>query len=379
MSKILITGASGLVGAAVVAELLAETTCELVVIARGRGNRSALDRVLHAVHEQWEFDGRDQAFITVSNRIRVVEGDVADFVPDAAARQELAEVGILFHCAADVNLGKDPYGHTYLNNTNATRQMLALARSLPQLASFQLVSTAYVAGHQRGLVLEDRLYDAPVNNAYEKSKRHCETMVRESGLPFTIYRPSIVVGRLSDGTIRKPIGFYLIPEFFGKMKKHLCAKRGLPPDAALTMPFRLQASPSDQIYFVPIDYVQKTIATLLLRPSVGKTYHVTGQAPVSVQDIAVVTNALLQVSGIEVMAEVPNPTRDEKLVQRLLSDLLPYFSSEARFDVSNVVAELGAESLAWPFGAAGLNSIIGGYFRSAFPAFKIAPLRPVGR
>jgi nucleoside-diphosphate-sugar epimerase len=378
MRRLLVTGVTGLVGGAVATQLLAETDWEIVVLARGRGNSSARDRVLFALQEQWGFDGATVDFARVSGRIHVIEGDVADIVPDEDLRRQLRDIRTVFHCAADVNLGKDPFGHTYLNNTNGTRRMLELARVLPSIENFQLVSTAYVAGRQGGVILEDRTYEAPVNNSYEKSKRHCEQMVREAGLPFAIYRPSIVVGRLSDGTIRKPLAFYRILEFVGKLKKHFCAKRGMAPDSPMVMPFRLQAVPTDKIYFVPIDYVQRTIATLVQRPAADKTYHVTGRAPVATEHIATVTNALLNVSGIEVMAKVLRPSRDEKLVQRFLADLLPYFSSEAHFDVTNVAAELGDASLDWDFGIEGLTTIVGSYFRSAFPALKVT-LPPAGR
>jgi nucleoside-diphosphate-sugar epimerase len=350
---------------------LADTDIEIAVLARGRGNIGARDRVLHALQEQWEFDQSKKPFSAVAGRVRVIDADVADFILDEDVRRDLRDIRTVFHCAADVNLGKDPYGHTYLNNTNATRRMLDLALELPRLETFQLVSTAYVAGRQGGLILEDQVYDAPTNNSYEKSKRHCEQLVREAGIPYTIYRPSIVVGRLSDGTIRKHLAFYRILEFFGKLKKHICAKRGLPPNAAMNMPFRLLAPPTDKIYFVPIDYVQKTIAALLPQPATGKTYHVTGRSPVSTEHIATVTNGLLNVSGIEVLGKVLRPTRDEKLVQRFLADLLPYFSSEAQFDVSNVAAALGDEPLAWQFGIAELTTIIGSYFKSAFPGLKV--------
>jgi nucleoside-diphosphate-sugar epimerase len=371
MQRLLLTGATGLVGGAVATKVLADTDWEIAVLARGRGNTGARERVMHALQEQWEFDRAEMAFAAVSGRVRVIDADVADVVLDEDVRRELRDIRTVFHCAADVNLGKDPYGHTYLNNTNATRRMLALARQLPRLESFQLVSTAYVAGRQGGLILEDQVCDGPVNNAYEKSKRHCEQMVREAELPFAIYRPSIVVGRLSDGTIRKPLAFYRILEFFGKLKKHICAKRGLSPHAAMAMPFRLLAPPTDKIYFVPIDYVQRTITALLQLPATGKTYHVTGRSPVSTEHIATVTNGLLNVSGIEVLGRVLRPTRDEKLVQRFLADLLPYFSSEAQFDVANVAAALGEEPLDWQFGIAELTTIIGAYFKSAFPALKV--------
>ena len=101
-----------------------------------------------------------------------------------------------------------------------TRNALALAHLL-KVKALHYVSTAYVAGTVVGRVMEGALPATGFNNSYEKSKFEAEKLVRECGIPYTIYRPSIIVGRLSDGLIRKPLAFYRIMEFLGKFKKTL--------------------------------------------------------------------------------------------------------------------------------------------------------------
>ena len=66
MQTLLVTGATGLVGGAVATKVLADTDWELAVLARGRGNIGARERVMHALQEQWAFDQADVAFSTVA-------------------------------------------------------------------------------------------------------------------------------------------------------------------------------------------------------------------------------------------------------------------------------------------------------------------------
>lgn len=372
MSNLLITGAAGLVGTAVASSLL-RAGAHLTLMCRGRGNTDARTRMSHAIREQLELDDALEAAELFDSAVEVIDADLADLDFDGQMMSRLANVDTVLHCAADVNLGKDPYGHTYINNCKATKSALELSSRLPRLEAFHFVSTAYVAGTHVGMAMEDTLIETTFNNAYEKSKHHSEAVVRASGLPFTIYRPSIIVGRLSDGKIRKPLAFYRIMEFMGTIKRHRCAKMGVPPSTRISMPFRFETKRSDNIYFTPIDYVQKTIVDLLPRKAEGRTYHLTGRAPVSICDIIDITGEAIGIDGIDVLDHVPTPTIEEKLVRKFVGDLLPYFSSETIFDITNVIDALGPESVSWTIGRSGLMTLIGGYYRSAFPSFRVKP------
>ena len=204
MTNILVTGITGLVGSSFVADLLKrDKTLKVTAIVRRQAKKNALKRVLEIVEEQYNFDDDSGYAEHALERIKVIEGDITKpgFLDDIAP---FTGVDTIFHCAADVNLGKDPEGKTYRINYGGTTSVLELAKKL-NVKAFHYVSTAYVSGKTTGLVKEDELSASDFNNPYEKSKFESETLVRASGIPFTIYRPSIIVGRLADGKIRKPL------------------------------------------------------------------------------------------------------------------------------------------------------------------------------
>jgi len=366
MMNVLVTGITGLVGSAFVSRLLTlDKDVKVTALARRQANKNAAKRVLETIKDQYIFDGDSGYAEHALERIEVIEGDITD--PDALKQnQRLEQVNVVFHCAADVNLGKDLDGKTYNINYNGTKHLLDFACKL-NVKSFHYVSTAYVVGKSKGLAPEDGLMATEFNNSYEKSKFEAEKLVRSSGLPFAIYRPSIVVGRTSDGKIRKPLAFYRILEYMAKLKTHTCSKMMLDPADWLDMPLRLQAYPSDKVYFVPIDFVQQAITQIFLHcPAEGRTYHITGNSPVSTKMIEDVVSSVLKLNGVTVQEKVTDLTMDEKLVHRLIGDLLPYFSSQAVFDQTNVSAALGPEALEWDLNMDMLTVLIKSFYKYSF-------------
>ncbi len=367
MTKIFLTGITGLVGSAFAVALLRERgDMSLVCLVRPGGGQSAEDRVGSIIREQAEFDGCPEAAEMVLKRISVVPGDVTDMDAAAlAADPRLAGVEVIFHCAADVNLGKDPTGRTFHINYGGTQNMLALAQKL-RVKAFHYVSTAYTAGRNTGVAYETAHPDAGFNNPYEESKYKAEMLVRASGIPFTIYRPAIITGRRSDGRIRRPLAFYRIVEFIGKIKKHRCAKMKLNPLDMIDLDLHFYATPADRVFFVPIDFVCEAITALFQKPVENKTYHVTGDSPVSTLAIKDAVCAVLRVANIQITAAGSAINMDEKLMSRYLGDLLPYFSNDIIFDQSNIRAALGDKALDWKADGDSLCAMIEAYFIDFF-------------
>ena len=52
------------------------------------------------------------------------------------------------------------------------------------------------------------------NNAYESDKYNAERVLVESGIPYAIFRPSVLVGNSETGVIRNFSGYYSIVEVF---------------------------------------------------------------------------------------------------------------------------------------------------------------------
>ena len=368
MTKLFLTGVTGLVGSSLATAVLStRPDYRIVTLARRNAVTTARERIERVIREQCDFDGIPGAANDILSRIDVIEGDLLTTSAEELAAHEYARgVSIVFHCAADVNLGKDPEKKTYNINYKGTLKMLDLAHLL-QVQAFHYVSTAYVAGKCVGIAREDTLLNSGFNNSYENSKFDSETKVRNSGLNFTIYRPSIIVGRLSDGRVRRPLAFYRILEFMAKLKKHHCAKHKLNPTDWMEMDLRFETYPSETVYFVPIDYVQRAIFALFFKPVGNKTYHITGNSPVSVNDIARNISNTLKIRGLKVLEKVEDPTADEKLVTRFLGDLLPYYSSRIIFDQTNIREALGEEFIAWRFDDEHLGIIMREFLRSFFP------------
>ena len=110
---------------------------------------------------------------------------------------------MIVHCAASVSFDLS-LEQARAINVEGTRRMLELAgraQELGVLERYAQVSTAYVAGTHAGRFSEcDLDVGQSFHNSYEQSKFESEQLVRSRpGLPFTILRPSIVVGDRHSG------------------------------------------------------------------------------------------------------------------------------------------------------------------------------------
>jgi len=182
---ILITGANGCVGRAVVEHLLAERApADLILL-------------LHRDGKKFPFEWRDLP-------VQMIEGDIA--VPelglsDGEATLLRRQVNVVVHGAADTRLTAS-YEMLERTNVTGTERVLTFARGCRRLEKFVHLSTTCVAGKRTGVIPE-----APLSartgfvNGYERTKWEAERRVLEAGLPAQIVRLSTVVGSERDGRI----------------------------------------------------------------------------------------------------------------------------------------------------------------------------------
>ena len=138
--RILLTGLTGLVGSSVVVALArARRDCSFVCLVRGAGGLSAEQRAQAVIRDECAFEGCPEICDEVLGRVTAVEGDVTSIdVEQLAANPLLKGVQKVLHCAADVNLGKDPTGRVFTVNYEGTRRMVELARRLGAFVDFGL-------------------------------------------------------------------------------------------------------------------------------------------------------------------------------------------------------------------------------------------------
>ncbi|MBS1453290.1 MAG: NAD-dependent epimerase/dehydratase family protein, partial [Lentisphaeria bacterium] len=132
MKKIFLTGITGLVGSAFVVALLRERQdCEFVCLARKSAVKSARQRTEEIIRDECKFDGCPELADRILSKVSVIEGDVVDLDPVEMAKNPLLEgVNVVFHCAADVNLGQDPTGRTFRINYQGSKNIVELAKLL---------------------------------------------------------------------------------------------------------------------------------------------------------------------------------------------------------------------------------------------------------
>ena len=198
---ILLTGATGFVGMAVLARLLERTDRDILVLVRA-ASRSQADARLNAVLGS-VFDAPDRH----RPRVRAIWGDLtAPGLGLGADREWIGEeVREIVHGAASVAFDLS-LAESRSINLEGTRRVLDLAEACAArgggLRRITYVSTAYVAGKRHGLAREAELdVGQGFRNAYEQSKHEAERLVwsRREHLPVTIVRPSIVVGERGTG------------------------------------------------------------------------------------------------------------------------------------------------------------------------------------
>jgi thioester reductase-like protein len=258
---VLLTGATGFVGMELLARYLERTDRRVVAIVRAGDDAAARERI-DAVLANLLGDRAGR----YAERVCAVAGELtAPRLGLSNPRWErlAGETTTIVHGAASVSFALSLEDARAVN-LEGTRRMLELAargRDLGVLERYNHISTAYVAGTHAGRFFERDLdVGQGFHNSYEQSKFEAEQLVRSwHDLPFTILRPSIVVGdRHSGWTSAFNVLYWPLRAL----------ARGIFPAVPGTA-----SSPVD---VVSIDYVADAIHELCERPGEsGQTYHLT--------------------------------------------------------------------------------------------------------
>jgi nucleoside-diphosphate-sugar epimerase len=211
------------------------------------------------------------------DNFRIVEGDITQ--PDlglSPAELETArhETTMLFHLAAIYDLVV-ARGLAMRVNVEGTRNVNRFARELKNLRRYHYVSTCYVAGLRRGVILETELrHEAGFRNYYEETKYLAELEVDalKSELPVTIHRPSVVCGDSRTGETAKYDGIYPLVHYLRRQPRLL----------SLFNVGNRQVS----LNLVPVDFVVEAMAQLAEdERAVGATVQLADPDPITTYDL----------------------------------------------------------------------------------------------
>jgi HAD superfamily hydrolase (TIGR01490 family) len=163
--RMLITGATGFVGEALLERVLHDLPqTRVVLLVRPRGGVSAQERVANlmrgaAFGRLRDRDGEDAVTALIGERIEVISGDLDEIPPLPA------DIDLVVHCAGEVSFDP-PIDEGFATNLNGTLNLLAAIDASGARPHYLHVSTAYVAGRQQGHIREGRL-DHDVDWKYE--------------------------------------------------------------------------------------------------------------------------------------------------------------------------------------------------------------------
>jgi thioester reductase-like protein len=330
---VLLTGATGFVGMELLARYLERGRRHVYAIVRASSDDAARERINRVLANL--FEARAARF---APRVHAVAGEMTaprlGLAKDRFA--ELAErVDTIVHSAASVSFAL-PLDDARAINLDGTRNMLEfaeLARERGGLERYGHISTAYVAGTHDGRFSEcDLDVGQEFRNSYERSKFEAEQLVRSrQGLPFTIMRPSIVVGdRRSGWTAAFNVLYWPLRAF----------ARGL-----FTAVPGVPTAPVD---VVSIDYVSDAIHELCESSGgIGETYHLTAGINAStIQEIANAASRYFDkplprvLSPLEFDALQGDGADRERSALEGSSVYFPYFSVGTVFDDAATRARL---------------------------------------
>ncbi|MBD0421169.1 thioester reductase domain-containing protein, partial [Streptomyces sp. TRM S81-3] len=256
--EILLTGATGFLGAFLLRDLMRTTTARVHCLVRGEDDAAALERLRDNARWYRVWDDIDP------ERIVVVRGDLAEprLGLTEEAFDELARtVDVVYHNGARVHW-LQPYETLKAANVGGTEEVLRLAarhRTVP----VHYVSTVGVFNGVRepGVPLKVTDPTGPAErlaSGYLRSKWVAEQVIelaRERGLPVSVYRVDVISGDQVNGACQTR-------DFVWLTLKGLVQARSVPKGT------------EGRFHLLPVDYVSAAITGIAGRPeTAGGTYH----------------------------------------------------------------------------------------------------------
>jgi amino acid adenylation domain-containing protein/thioester reductase-like protein len=271
---ILVTGASGFLGGAVLGELLGGTDCTVVCLVRGPETVER-DRVMDSLHR----NGNGDMLAEACSRCRMIVGDVSQphLGMGSSRWAELAEeVDVVFHLAADICLFK-PYYNLKATNVDGVRHILEFCRVGPR-KRLHLASTLSVfvdADPGVAVCLEDDLRQdvTQVHGGYAQSKWVAEQLVIKArintDLAASIYRFGLLTANTVTG--HAPRNDWLTM-FLGNVGSENASAD--------------EQNRSRLVFDVtPVNHAARVMVWLALHAP-DNIYHIAGERPVSLSDLA---------------------------------------------------------------------------------------------
>lgn len=268
--NILLTGATGFLGAFLLDELLRSTTANIYCLVRCSSLKVGTQK-LQLNLERYALTAAAQ-----NPRVITLQGDLAELLfglTEPEFRRLAGQIDLIYHNGAYVNLVY-PYAAMRDINVLGTQEILRLASQV-KVKPVHFVSTLDVfqsAYHNQLTELaEDDQFPANEfpGSGYAQTKWVAEKLVKaahERGIPTCIHRPGMIIGHSQTG-------YSNTEDTIGRLIKGLIQLRLAP---TLDLPMHL----------TPVDYVSQAIVQLGSQPQEwGKAFHYSNPQSLSLAEL----------------------------------------------------------------------------------------------
>jgi thioester reductase-like protein len=333
---VLLTGATGFLGAFLLAEILAQTQATVLCLVRAASEMEGAERIRRNL-EFYELGARWD-----EGRIRPVLGDLARPLLGLSGGHfnQLAEdTDTIFHSGALVKWTY-PYDGLRAANVFGTHEILRLA-ARQRVKPVHFISTVgvFASGDAQRRVMESDPLESsgPLYIGYAQSKWVAEKLVvhaAQRGLPASIYRPNIGPHSVT--------GVFNPSDHVSLMLKG-CVQLGAAPNLDL------------RVSGAPVDYVAAAIVHLSGRPeALGRVFHLVNENDMTWSELC----GWFSSWGYRISVEPYGTWRDllhkalHSRQENALSGLSPFFSDDNVFDFVRLPAfdTAGARALLIPIG-----------------------------
>jgi nucleoside-diphosphate-sugar epimerase len=334
-SPILITGATGFIGGFLAGELM-KMGRKTILAVRPQGNinaRMRIDNLLRFL----EIEPKYEPLVISAEIDKPGLGLSEEFL------RILRDVPEVLHCAADTSFAERKRQQVENTNLQGLQNVFDV---LPKCKCFYHMSSAYSAGKQECMVLEELQYPKEFHNPYEESKNEAEKLItelcKEKGISLTIFRPSITYGDSETGkSIRFNALYYpvrtllfirdMLKKDFLERSGSRAAELGVSISETGNINLPLIFPGNGYLNLVPINYLIKAVTTIMESGESG-IFHIINPKSDTVAQLLHHIEILYSITGLKVAEERVMPDGPlQMLINSYMDVYYPYFCDKRSF------------------------------------------------
>ena len=227
--------------------------------------------------------------------LRIIEGDITLKnlgIKNRIIKELQVNNTVFWHLAANLSFASEDREIIKITNIFGTKNVVDFANTVAK--KFVYMSTAYVCGDSATFKESDLFKGQKFRNNYEKTKIIAEKYVRKNcHLPYTIFRPSIIIGDTYQGKAKGcTFGYYrytFVLYFLKKRILQILQKKNFISfclriigtkysihEKILTIPCLVIPYPKNgQVNIITIDYIISSMLNLYEKESSNLTVHLT--------------------------------------------------------------------------------------------------------